>query len=199
MHQNQSLQSQLHQLLPQGNSDSEKKNPLIKTSLLKVIDNTLVFDNTVYQIRNISTVALADLTQVYAINTSVPSWYWFLLALGLILIAFYGLGILILIYVGWLFLQHSNLEKSRKVEKYGLSVGMNSGEGIILTSNSKDFVLAIIVTLYRIMNTEEAKALAFNFDTLKIERIEDKSIKIENSYGSSVISGQVAGDVVNNV
>ena len=199
MPQNQSLQSQLHQLLPQANSDSDKKNPLIKTSLLKVIDNTLVFDNTVYQIRNISTVALADLTEVYAINTSVPSWYWFLLALGLILIAFYGLGILILIYVGWLFLQHRNLEKSRTVEKYGLSIGMNSGEGVILTSNSKDFVLAIVLALYSIMNTKEAKALAFNFDTLKIDRIEDKSIKIEKSYGSAVISGQITGDVVNNV
>ena len=199
MPQNQSLQSQLHQLLPQGNSDSDKKNPLIKTSLLKVIDNTLVFDNTVYQIRNISTVALADLTEVYAINTSVPSWYWFLLALGFIRIAFYGLGILILIYVGWLFLQHRNLEKSRTVEKYGLSIGMNSGEGVILTSNSKDFVLAIVLALYSIMNTKEAKALAFNFDTLKIDRIEDKSIKIEKSYGSAVISGQITGDVVNNV
>jgi hypothetical protein len=199
MPQNQSLQSQLHQLLPQGNSDSDKKNPLIKTSLLKVIDNTLVFDNTVYQIRNISTVALADLTEVYAINTSVPSWYWFLLALGFILIAFYGLGILILIYVGWLFVQHRNLEKSRTVEKYGLSIGMNSGEGVILTSNSKDFVLAIVLALYSIMNTKEAKALAFNFDTLKIDRIEDKSIKIEKSYGSAVISGQITGDVVNNV
>jgi hypothetical protein len=199
MPQNQSLQSQLHQLLPQGNSDSDKKNPLIKTSLLKVIDNTLVFDNTVYQIGNISTVALADLTEVYAINTSVPSWYWFLLALGFILIAFYGLGILILIYVGWLFLQHRNLEKSRTVEKYGLSIGMNSGEGVILTSNSKDFVLAIVLALYSIMNTKEAKALAFNFDTLKIDRIEDKSIKIEKSYGSAVISGQITGDVVNNV
>lgn len=199
MRQTQSLQSQLHQLLPQGNSDSDQKSPLIKTSLLKVIDNTLVFDNTVYQIRNISTVALADLTEVYAINTSVPSWYWFLLALGFILIAFYGLGILILIYVGWLFLQHRNLEKSRKVEKYGLSIGMNSGEGVILTSNSKDFVLAIVLALYSIMNTKEAKALAFNFDTLKIDRIEDKSIKIEKSYGSAVISGQITGDVVNNV
>jgi hypothetical protein len=199
MPQNQSLQSQLHQLLPQGNSDSDKKNPLIKTSLLKVIDNTLVFDNTVYQIGNISTVALADLTEVYAINTSVPSWYWFLLALGFILIAFYGLGILILIYVAWLFWQHRNLEKSRTVEKYGLSIGMNSGEGVILTSNSKDFVLAIVLALYSIMNTKEAKALAFNFDTLKIDRIEDKSIKIEKSYGSAVISGQITGDVVNNV
>jgi hypothetical protein len=101
--------------------------------------------------------------------------------------------------VGWLFLQHRNLEKSRTVEKYGLSIGMNSGEGVILTSNSKDFVLAIVLALYSIMNTEEAKALAFNFDTLKIDRIEDKSIKIEKSYGSAVISGQITGDVVNNV
>lgn len=199
MHQNQSLQSQLHQLLPQGNSDSDKKNPLIKTSLLKVIDNTIVFDNTVYQIRNISTVAVADLTKTYAINTSVPSWYWFLLVLGIILIGFYGLGILILIYVGWLFLHHRNLEKSRTVENYGLSIGMNSGEGVILTSKSKDFVLAIVVTLYRIMNNEEAKALSFNFDTLKIDRIEDRSINIEKSYGSAINSGQITGDVVNNV
>ncbi|MCC3450997.1 MAG: hypothetical protein JGK04_26195 [Microcoleus sp. PH2017_39_LGB_O_B] len=76
---------------------------------------------------------------------------------------------------------------------------MNSGEGVILKSKSKEFVLAIVVTLYRIMNTEEVKALAFNFDTLKIDKIEDKSIKIENSYGSAVISGKIAGDVVNNV
>jgi hypothetical protein len=199
MRKNQSLQSQLHQLLPQGNSDSEKKNPLIKTSLLKVIDNTLVFDNTVYQIRNISTVAVADLTKTYAINTSVPSWYWFLLVLGIILIAFYGLGILILFYVGWLFVQHRNLEKSRTVENYGLSIGMNSGEGVILTSNSKDFVLAIVLSLYKIMNDEETKGLKFNFDKLTIERVEDRSIKIENSYGSAINSGKIIGDVVNNV
>lgn len=199
MSYNQSIQSQLHQLLPQGNSDSDKKNIPIETSLLKVINNTLVFDNTVYQIRNISTVAVADLTKTYAINTSVPSWYWFVLVLGVFLIAFYGLGLLIIIYVCWLLSQHSNLEKSRKVENYGLSIGMNSGEGVILKSKSKEFVLAIVVTLYRIMNTEEVKALAFNFDTLKIDKIEDKSIKIENSYGSAVISGQIAGDVVNNV
>jgi hypothetical protein len=193
----QSLQSQLHQLLPQENSDSDNKT--IKTSLLKIVNNTVIFDNTVYQIRNISTVALADLTETHAINQAVPGWYWFLVTLGVVLLFFYGIGIFILVGVGWLFWQHINLEKSRTVEKYGLRIRMNSGEGVILTSKSKDFVLRIVLTLYNIMNSDEPKAMAFNFDTLQIERIEDRSISIERSYGSTVISGQVAGDVVNNV
>lgn len=197
MKSSQSLQSQLHQLLPQGSNESHSKT--IKTSLLKIVNNTVIFDDTVYQVRNISTVSLADLTETYAINQSVPSWYWFLLALGVILLAFYGLGIFILIFVGWLFYQHSSLDKSRTVERYGLRIRMNSGEGVILTSKSKDFVLIIVLTLYNIMNSDEPKAVAFNFDTLRIDRIEDKSINIEKSYGSTVVSGQVAGDVVNNV
>ena len=49
------------------------------------------------------------------------------------------------------------------------------------------------------MNTEETKALQFNFETLTIERIEDRSISIEKTYGSTINSGQIAGDAVNNV
>lgn len=198
MQHSQSLPSQLHQLLSEGNSDSNNKNKPIETPLLKVLNNTIVFDNTVYQIRNISTVALADLTKTYAINTSVPSWYWFLVVLGLCLI-FAVIGVFILMFVAWLFWQHRNLEKSRTVKRYGLRISMNSQEEVILTSNSKDFVLAIVLTLHRIMNTEEAKALQFNFETLTIERIEDRSISIEKTYGSTINSGQIAGDAVNNV
>jgi hypothetical protein len=73
---------------------------------------------------------------------------------------------------------------------------MNSGESMILTSKSKDFVLTIILNIYRVLNSEEPRALTFNFETLQIE---DKSINIERSYGSSVVSGQVSGDVVNNL
>ena len=163
-----------------------------------MLNNTIVFDNTVYQIRNISTVALADLTKTYAINTSVPSWYWFLLVLGFCLI-FAFISVFILMFVAWLFWQHRNLEKSRIVKRYGLRVSINSQEEVILTSNSKDFVLAIVLTLHRIMNTEETKALQFNFETLTIERIEDRSISIEKTYGSTINSGQIAGDAVNNV
>lgn len=199
MNTRQSLPSQLHQLLPQGRSDSANNVQPIKTEMLKIVNNTVVFDNTLYQVRNISSVALADLTETYAINQSVPEWYWFLLAFGVVLLFYYGLGIFILILVCWLFWQHNNLEKSRTVEKYGLRIRMNSGEQEILQSKSKDFVLTIVLTLYNIMNSDEPKAVAFNFETLRIDRIEDKSITIEKTYGSTVISGQVAGDVVNNI
>jgi hypothetical protein len=189
----QSLQSQLHQLLPQGGNEQDNKT--IKTSLLKIVDNTLVFGNTVYQVRNISSVTLADLSEIYAVNMNVPQWYWFLVALGVVLL-FAFIGVFILGYAGWLFWQHSQLDKSRKVEKFGLKLVMNSGESMILTSKSKDFVLSIILNIYHILNSEEPKALTFNFETLQIE---DKSINIERSYGSSVVSGQVSGDVVNNL
>jgi Family of unknown function (DUF6232) len=191
---NQSLQSQLHQLLPQGSNEQDNKT--IKTSLLKIVDNTLVFGNTVYQVRNISSVTLADLSETYSVNMNVPAWYWFLVALGIVLLFFFFIGIFVLGYVGWLFWQHSQLEKSRTVEKFGLKLMMNSGESMILTSKSKDFVLTIILNIYRVLNSEEPRALTFNFETLQIE---DKSINIERSYGSSVVSGQVSGDVVNNL
>jgi len=192
MKSGQSLQAQLYSLLPQGNSDADEKT--IKTSVLKIIHNTVIFDNAVYQIRNICVVELADLTQTLAVNQTVPTWYWFLLALGVVLLFFYGLGIFLLAYVGYLFWQHSNLDKSRTIERYGLRIGMNSGEGVTLASSNKDFVLKIIVTLYEIINTDTPKAVAFNFETLKVE---DKSINIEQAYGSAVISGKVTGDVVN--
>jgi arginine exporter protein ArgO len=132
----QSLQSQLHQILPQGGNEQDNKT--IKTSLLKIVDNTLVFGNTVYQVRNISSVTLADLSETYSINMNVPAWYWFLVALGVVLLIVFFIGIFVLGYVGWLFWQHSQLEKSRKVEKFGLKLVMNSGESMILTSKSKE-------------------------------------------------------------
>jgi uncharacterized membrane protein affecting hemolysin expression len=190
----QSLQSQLHQILPQGGNEPDNKT--VKTSLLKIVDNTLVFGNTVYQVRNISSVTLADLSETHTINMNVPAWYWFLVALGVVLLFAYFIGIFVLGYAAYLFWQHSQLEKSRKVEKFGLKLVMNSGESMILTSNSKDFVLTIILNIYRVLNSEEPRALTFNFETLQIE---DKSINIERSYGSSVVSGQVSGDVVNNL
>ena len=198
----QSLPSQLHQLLPQGGNVQDNKS--IKTSLLKIIDNTLVFGNTVYQVRNISSITLDDLSKTYAVNMNVPVWYRFLVLLGVVLVVlgfvlsvvYFFIGFFVLAYVGWLFWKYNQLEKIRIDEKYGLKVVMNSGESMVLTSKSKDFVLSIILNLYRVLNSEDPKALTFNFETLQIE---DKSINIERSYGSSVLSGHVSGDVVNNV
>jgi Family of unknown function (DUF6232) len=189
----QQLQSQLQQMLPLG--DSEAENKTIKTEWLKIVDNTLVFDNTLYHVRNISSVTLADLTETHAINTRVPVWYWFLLVLGLVLLSVF-IGFFILIYVGYLFWQHSKLTKERTVERYGLKMKMNSGEFMILTSGNKEFILKIILRIQNVLNSNEPKALTFNFDTYQIE---DKSINIESSYGSAVVSGHVTGDLVNNL
>ena len=92
MSSDDSLQSQLHSLLPQENTNSDRKT--IKTSVLKIIHNTIIFDNTVFQIKNICAVELADLTTTYKIP--IPNWYWFLLILGIILCFFYGIGIFLL-------------------------------------------------------------------------------------------------------
>jgi hypothetical protein len=184
-----SLQSQLHSLLPQENSNSDSKT--IKTSLLKIIHNTVIFDNTVFQIKNICAVELADMTTTYKIP--IPKWYWFLLILGIILCFVYGIGIFLLIYVGWLFSRNSKREG--KSERYGLRISMNSGETVILTSSNKGFILRIIVTLYNVINSENfEEKITFHFDNFNVE---DKSINVGEAYGSSVVSGQVAGDVVN--
>jgi hypothetical protein len=178
-------------MLPQGGGNSDEKT--VKTPVLKIIQNTVVFGNAVYQISNISTLELADLTKTVSVNQKAPTWYWFVVALGVVLLPFF-IGIFVLIYAGYLFWQHKNLDKSRTIEKYGLRIGMNSGDAVVLASSSKEFVLRIIVTLHNIMNSDEPKSVAFNFETLNIE---DKSVSIEQAHGSTVVSGQVSGDVVN--
>jgi hypothetical protein len=53
---------QLQQLLYQGNNNS-----IIEDALLKIVDNTFVFGNTVYQVQNISSVTLAYLPETHLI------------------------------------------------------------------------------------------------------------------------------------
>ena len=78
-----SLPSQLQNLI---NPESTSDDKTIKTPELKVIANTLLFENTVYQISNISTLELADLTTV-TVN-QIPQWYWFVLGIGVVTIPF---------------------------------------------------------------------------------------------------------------
>lgn len=196
MSSSQSLQSQLNKLLDEAKRVDKSQEKTIKTDRLKIINNTFIFNNSLYQISNICTVEFADLSEEKAINQSVPVWYWFLLVLGLVLITV-GIGILILIFVGWLFFQHSQLEKTRLVENYGLRIIMNSGMTLILVSKSKDLVISIVSTFYNIMNDRENQAFSFNFETLRIEKIEDKSIEIKQAFGSTVVSGEVGGYLVN--
>lgn len=189
MKSNDSLESDLDSLLPEENDNSDNK--IIETSKLKITKSTILFDNCILQIQNISTIELTNLTKTYEIKKNIPKWYWFLLGLGIVLFFFYSIAIVLVIFVGGLFVRHSALDKTRKVEKYGLRISMNSGEAVTLISTSKEFTLCIIKEIYLVINNDSSKPLVVNF--------EDKSIKVGQVIGSSVVSGQVAGDVINRV
>lgn len=190
----------LPEMLTQQSQNSDLD--IISTELIAIVGNTLIVDNTVYQVRNISSVALEDLTKTYAINSRIPAWYWLLLALGFLLLftrsfLYEFVGIALIGYVIWLLWQHSNLEKSKTVVMYGLRLVMNSRETMIFMSSNKEFVLKVVVNIYKVLNSEKPKAMTFNFKTFQVE---DKSVKIGGSnYGSPIVSGQVSGDVINNL
>jgi len=95
------------------------------------------------------------------------------------------LGLLILGLDIWLFVKH---RRNRITERYGMLMSLNSGEKIILVSSTIEWVIEEIVELYEYMNTEELKS--FNI-------VQDHSIKVGTSFGSSFISGgKVQGDIV---
>jgi len=180
----------LSQFLP----DETSKTNEIKTPLIKVRGKTLIFGNVVYQIHNISSIGLVDLTT----TKPIPRFYWALLFLGVVFLFVIPniqakiLGLLILAFVAWLFYQH-NLNKT--TEKYGMSIYTNSGYKTILTSKSENFIKEVILSLYGVMNSDEFKAINYHFDT----QVVDNSIKIGTNTGSPIVTGHVGGDVVNEV
>ncbi len=78
-----------------------------------------------------------------------------------------------------------------------MTIYTNGGTKTIFRSKSEDFIKRVILTLYSVMNSDELKAINFNFETLDMSA--DNSIRIGKNIGSPVISGHVAGDVVSQV
>jgi hypothetical protein len=182
----------LSQFLP----DDPNKTTEVKTPLIKVRGKTLIFGNVVYQIPNIASIGLVDLTS----TKPIPRFYWALLFLGIVFLFVIPnteakiIGFLILALVAWLFYQH-HLNKT--TERYGMTIYTNSGYRTVLTSRSEDFIKQVILALYRVMNSDEFKAINFNFETLDMSI--DNSIEIGENINSTVVSGHVGGDVVNEV
>ncbi|SRR5579883_274035 len=166
----------------------------IETSILKVRGQTLIFDNSIFQISNISTIEVVDLSTV----KPVPQYFlWmFLASAGLLFspVNYRVIGILMLIVLSWLFYRY---QRHKTVKKYGLGICMNSGALTVFYINDLDFLKQVVFVLHNIINTDELKAINFNIDEQKIEL--DNSVKINQMLGSSIVSGSVVGDVVNQV
>ena len=106
------------------------------------------------------------------------------------------IGILLIALGAWLIYKH-NLNKTKTNERYGMTIYTNSGTKTILTSRSEDFIKRVILTLYTVMNSDDLKAINFNFETLDMSV--DNSIKVGKNIGSSINTGNIGGDVVSQV
>jgi Family of unknown function (DUF6232) len=179
----------VNQFFPSEQDNSNE----IKTSFLKVRGRTLIFRNSIYQISNIASLDLVDLST----TKPIPRYFIWLLLIGLIFLFIPGnikiLGIAVLGVLGWLFYQY---EQNKSRTRYGVSIRLNSGTRTIVVSDDIEFLTRVMLVLNNIMNSDEVSAVNFNFDQ---RQIEDKSISIGQMLGSNVVTGSVVGDVASNV
>ena len=175
-------------------SGDENDTNEIVTSIIKIRGKTLIFLNSIYQISNISSLRLLDLSTV----RPFPKYLVSLIIIGLIFLIVPGnikiFGFLMVAYGAW---QLYEYQQNKHRIRYGLKISLNSGEKPIITNSDAEFLKEIMLILYNIMNSDEPRAVTFNLDQRKI--VEDKSINIDNMLGSNFVSGDVSGDVVYNV
>ena len=171
----------------------------INTKILKIRGKTLIFGNVIYQIHNIASIGLVDMTKTSV--TPMPKLFVVLPFIGIALCFIPSelakiLGIALILIGVYLIYKH-NINKVKKTGQYGMTIYTNGGTRTIFRSRSEDFIKRVILTLYSVMNSDELKAINFNFETLDMSA--DNSIRIGTNIGSSVISGHVGGDVVSQV
>jgi hypothetical protein len=151
---------------------------------LRIREKTLVIGNSIFPIANISTVTFVDL------RNPVPTFVWVMLGVGvLLLVTVIGaaLGILLiafacyLIYLNW---------KSRSAADFALAIQMNSGKGTTVLSDDEEFLKAIALELYEVVELERASNTTFNID---------QKVMIDNVTGAPIRIAGIHGNIVNNV
>ena len=158
----------------------------LNTARLEVRGKTLVFDNAIYQIPNISAIEVGSTTR------RVPTLFWFLLVVGAGL-AFVSLdggvsplpGLVTLVAAALIFAWYWG---DRKI--HGLIIRLNSGFTEVIISKQLQFLKDVAIVLREIMDGEQDRSITFNLDNRTI---------VDNVSDSAVIVGDAKGDVVNRV
>jgi len=178
----------------QMGSNQETSNKEIKTDVLKVRGRTLIFENSIYYISNISALEVVNLSTVRI----MPRYYWGMLAAGLLSLVFsysfeqgcfFVVGLFLCGIAGYLIY---NFLQNALVEAYGLNIILNSGTSTCLIGKDREFLVKIALTLHNIMNDEKLSAFNFNLDQRQITEIKGVS-------GSTVVTGSVSGNIAHNV
>jgi hypothetical protein len=182
------LPSQISQLLPAESSREPNQSTIIQNGQLVFTGRVLVFNGTVYYLRNIASIQFSDNTKI--LTRKFPVWYWAILVFGIVTLPmFFGI-----IPIIWFFLSLYNHFQNRiKVEEeYGMIIEMNSGSSSVFLSSTKKFILEAIYKLYEILNTEESQPILFDFSN---NITNDSSINVKEAVNAALISGKVIGGV----
>jgi hypothetical protein len=162
-----------------GSSDSKRE---YDHGSLKIRANTLVIGDAIYPIANISTVSLRE-------RKGVPLIVWILLALGILLLPtegqFLGFGLWLFAAAVWI-----RYLLMRPSTRYLLAIHMNGGNTALVASDNGDFLKAIALELYEVIELEVPSNTTFNID---------QSVRIDNLTGSTVGITGIQGNIVNNV
>ena len=186
------------------NSESE-----VTVDLVTIEGNAFLFNNTIYQISNISSFYSAEyeITHIHKypfvvfilaiVSVVCAAMLWglkndFLLAMliaseldskGGIFLA--GVIIPALIAIG----VHDNYKPKTYTYKYGLGVMLNSGHRNVFIAENEKFIAEIVRKLYTVLANNDDNRVTINF--------RDESVKIENVSNSNVVAGDSSGDLYN--
>jgi hypothetical protein len=167
----------------QPGSNSEKVQ--YDHGLLRIRENTLVIGNSIYPIANISTITFSDL------RTPIPNSVWICLVLGVICLPFGDAATLVgFILLGAAFYFWISHENAKSTADFALSIRMNAGNTVLVAANDGEFLKAIALELYEVIELEKASNTTFNID---------QKVMVDSITGSTVRITGIHGDIVNNV
>jgi hypothetical protein len=159
-----------------------------KHGILRIQGRTLTIGNSIYQISNISSVSVTDVSS----TKPIPVYLWVITAFGFLFLWFDSwmfkmMGVLGLGFAVLLFYRHW---ESRNVARFILSVVMNAGTRVAILSDDINFLKQIVLILEDVIERKKDGNLTLNLDQRQI---------FDNITNSNVVVGAVSGDVVNHV
>lgn len=159
-----------------------------KHGILKIRGRTLTIGNSMYQISNISSVSITDVSS----TKPIPTYLWMLMAFGFLFLwmdsgMFKLMGVVGLAFAGFLFYRHW---ESRNVARFILSAVMNAGTRVAILSDDIGFLKQIMLVLDDVIERRKDSNYTFHLDQRQI---------FDNITNSNVVVGAVSGDVVNHV
>jgi hypothetical protein len=152
---------------------------------LRIRAKTLVIGNSIYPIENIARITFSDLRR------PIPQYVWIMLAFCVVCLPLGGgataVGVLLVALAGYLVYQ---TWLSRSAADYSLAIQMNSGNTAMVMSNKGDFLKAIALELYEVIELNKPSNTTFNID---------QKLMIDNATGTTIRITGIQGDIVNNV